>query len=287
LRCSTTARLIARSFSSSSKPPLATEERPPAAEERPHLAKAKQAISNLFHGDREARVELEQTHSKLLERGKFVHEKQVHSVKPEAWDDYCGIISEEYARIAKDPQFKANLFGSWNTEIGSLDTAIHIWEFNNYPGYTETMQLLSTDPTHTAFKKAVAPMLRERSNQMLLEFNFWDGSAPATPGGIYELRTYTLKPGRLLEWEQEWHRGLEARRKFVQPIGAWFSQLGDLNVVHHMWAYPNLQVRKKMREAAWQVDGWAQTVVNTVRLVDKMECQILRPMSTVEPAMMK
>jgi hypothetical protein len=32
--------------------------------------------------------------------------------------------------------------------------------------------------------------------------------------------------------------GIEARRKFVAPIGAWFSQIGRLHQVHHMWQYP-------------------------------------------------
>ena len=29
------------------------------------------------------------------------------------------------------------------------------------------------------------------------------------------MRTYQLQPGKLLEWEASWRRGLEARRKFV------------------------------------------------------------------------
>ena len=33
-------------------------------------------------------------------------------------------------------------------------------------------------------------------------------------------------------------KGLECRRQFCEPIGAWFTQLGDLNTVYHMWAYP-------------------------------------------------
>lgn len=49
-------------------------------------------------------------------------------------------------------------------------------------------------------------------------------------------------------------------------------------IVHHMWAYPDLQVRKEMREKAWQVDGWAQTVYNTVDLIETMEATIMRPM---------
>ena len=36
--------------------------------------------------------------------------------------------------------------------------------------------------------------------------------------------------------------GIEARRKFVAPIGAWFSQVGRLHHVHHMWQYPYVQL---------------------------------------------
>lgn len=33
-------------------------------------------------------------------------------------------------------------------------------------------------------------------------------------------------------------KGIEARRQFVEPVGAWFSQIGRLHQVHHMWQYP-------------------------------------------------
>jgi hypothetical protein len=58
-------------------------------------------------------------------------------------------------------------------------------------------------------------------------------------------------------------KGLECRRKYCQPVGAWFSQLGQLNVVHHMWVFPDLETRKESRAAAWQEKGWAETVWNT------------------------
>ncbi|CAJ0762233.1 12000_t:CDS:2, partial [Entrophospora sp. SA101] len=74
------------------------------------------------------------------------------------------------------------------------------------------------------------------------------------------------------------HRGLECRRQFCEPVGAWFSQLGFLNCVHHMWQYPDLENRKITREKAWEVDGWAETVYKTVRLVQKMEANILKPL---------
>lgn len=37
-------------------------------------------------------------------------------------------------------------------------------------------------------------------------------------------------------------RGIEARRKFVAPVGAWFSQIGRLHQVYHMWQYPSVEL---------------------------------------------
>lgn len=85
------------------------------------------------------------------------------------------------------------LFGSWEVEIGNLDQAIHIWEFNNYPGYTEAWNMLRRDEEYQKFQTKLRPMLNSRKNQILLEFAFWNNSAPANHGGIYELRSYTIR----------------------------------------------------------------------------------------------
>lgn len=82
---------------------------------------------------------------------------------------------------------------------------------------------------------------------MCLEFAFWyttpydQQQSAAKLSSIYELRSYLLKPGNLLEWEQQWKQGLQIRRKYCQPVGAWFTQLGQLSLVHHMWVYPSLE----------------------------------------------
>lgn len=31
--------------------------------------------------------------------------------------------------------------------------------------------------------------------------------------------------------------GIEARKKVIAPVGAWFSQVGRLHQVHHIWQY--------------------------------------------------
>jgi len=48
------------------------------------------------------------------------------------------------------------------------------------------------------------------------EFRFWPTSPPRQLGGVFELRSYTLHPGNLLEWETHWQKGLAARREVME-----------------------------------------------------------------------
>ncbi len=66
------------------------------------------------------------------------------------------------------------------------------------------MNKLRVDKEYAQFQRQLRPMLRSRENQIMLEFAFWEGVQPE-PNGVYELRSYLLKPGRMLEWETEWY----------------------------------------------------------------------------------
>ncbi|KAI9270430.1 hypothetical protein BDA99DRAFT_320171 [Phascolomyces articulosus] len=241
---------------------------------------ANEFIEAVLYGSKKIKEEDNQTHSKTLARGKYVHELQKHKVKPDKVEEYINLVSTYLPKFANDPRNDLHLCGSWEVVIGEQDTFVHIWEYKGYPGHRNTLARLAEDPEYNTFMKQLRPLLISRENNVMLEFSFWKTSPPMeTDGGIYELRHYQLKPGRLLEWETEWRKGLECRRQFCEPVGAWFSQLGELHSVHHMWTYPDLQTRKTTREDAWNVDGWAETVYKTVRLVDNMSSYILKPLN--------
>jgi len=84
--------------------------------------------------------------------------------------------------------------------------------------------------THTAQSlqehlNRMIPHLQSRQHQIVSEFSFWPSSPPRDSGyedgGVYEMRTYQLQPGKLIEWEHAWRRGLEARKRFVvSPVRA-------------------------------------------------------------------
>lgn len=81
-------------------------------------------VSKLFYGSAEAQqdtLQLEESHSKVLARGKYVHELVFHRVKPDMVDEYMELIGKEFPRRASDPKAGVKLVGSWNTEIGEGD----------------------------------------------------------------------------------------------------------------------------------------------------------------------
>ncbi|PWO00940.1 NIPSNAP-domain-containing protein [Tilletiopsis washingtonensis] len=246
--------------------------------------KAKQGLlKSLMHGSPHARAEsptVSQSHSKTVGRGKYIHEIQRLVVRPDAVDELRAVLAEFYPRLHKsDGGDGGRLVGSWEVVVGDQETFYTVWEYDGYAGYDEVQASLAKSETYAALQKKLRPLLSSRSNWLAQEFGFWATSPPNTNmGGVVEWRTYHLKPGMLLEWETNWRRGLEARRKYVQPVAAYFTQIGGLHTVHHLWHYPNLDERKKTRDAAWQVETWNDTVSQTVKLIDKMHAQIMKPL---------
>lgn len=243
---------------------------------------ARGLISAILHGSQTAKEEGQQDiqqHSRLVARGKYIHAFEGHRVKLDRTEEYKAAAEKYYMGLVEDPELHVKLTGSWETLVGpDMDSFVHILEFENYTGYDRSMDLIRSSK-HMENYKALLPFINSRWSQLCQEFAFFPSAPPHNEGGIFELRSYTLKPGSLLEWENAWRVGIEARAKVIAPVGAWFSQVGRLHVVHHMWQYKDLNQRKLMREKAWSQQGWPETVVKTARLADIMDASILTPLS--------
>ncbi|MCJ8740529.1 hypothetical protein PDJAM_G00060040 [Pangasius djambal] len=75
-------------------------------------------------------------------------------------------------------------------------------------------------------------------------------------------------------------RAIELRQQNNEAVGGFFSQIGSLYMVHHLWAYKDLQSREETRNAAWQHEGWDEVVYYTVPLIQHMESRIMIPLKT-------
>ncbi|KAA6408361.1 MAG: hypothetical protein FRX48_08103 [Lasallia pustulata] len=243
--------------------------------------KRKGALSSLIYGTQEGQQmdrEIEKSFSQVLARGKYVHSIVFHQVKPDKVDEYVKLVGGWYPRMAGIEENHVHLVGSWRTEVGDCDTFVHIWEYQRYHGYHSSLHSIASHPDFADFDRKLKTLITHKQTSLMQEFSFWPTTPPRQLGGVFELRSYTLHPGNLLEWETQWRRGLKARREVMEGVGAWFVQVGDLNTVHHLWQFADLEERKARREMSWGVEGWGETVHKTVPLIQSMKSRILIPM---------
>lgn len=154
-------------------------------------------------------------------------------------------------------------------------------------------------------EKERGELLRSRHLQYLLAFSYWPQIIAREKSHIYEMRSYRLKPGTMIEWGNNWARGIQFRQNNNEAYAGFFSQIGRLYNVHHIWCkhwhisklrisriilnmiiskwsisstgYKSLQDRKECREASWRSPGWDECVAYTVPLIKDMHCRILVP----------
>ncbi|RKF80332.1 Protein NipSnap-like protein 1 [Golovinomyces cichoracearum] len=247
-------------------------------------SEAKGKLSTLIYGtkegrelDRELDRQVQASFSQMLARGKYVHSIVFHEVKPDKVDEYTELVGGWYPKMAGMADNKVHLVGSWRTEVGDCDTFVHIWEYHRYSGYHASLHSIASQPGFPAFDKKLKSLINSKRSSLMQEFSFWPTTPPRRLGGVFELRSYQLKPGNLLEWESHWRRGIMARKEVMEGVGAWFVQIGDLNTVHHLWQFADLEERKIRREQSWSREGWGETVQKTVPLIHSMQSRILIP----------
>jgi hypothetical protein len=98
---------------------------------------------------------------------------------------------------------------------------------------------------------------------------------------IYEMRTYTLKPGKVAEFEDRFAQRLPYREKHSKLGAFWHTEFGPLNQVVHVWPFESLQHRMEVREAMAK-DPDLQRMRGT-DLIASQESEIYMPAPFMRP----
>ena len=100
---------------------------------------------------------------------------------------------------------------------------------------------------------------------------------------IYELRTYTLMPGKQAEYLR---LNSEIGRKvrgdnYGKLEGSWTTEFGTLNQYVHLWSYPDLNERERLRSELAKNETWTKEYLPQIRPL--MIAQQNKIMSAVIP----
>ena len=103
---------------------------------------------------------------------------------------------------------------------------------------------------------------------------------------IYELRTYTLVPGmqaQYLKLNAEVGRKIRGDKYGVLQ-GAWTTEFATLNQYVHLWGYPDLNERDRLRAELARNDDWAKSYVSQIRpMILAQENKILSAVLPLSP----
>lgn len=91
---------------------------------------------------------------------------------------------------------------------------------------------------------------------------------------IYEIRTYTLKPGSVAEFKKRFESSLANRLKYSELAAFWHTEIGPLNQVIHVWPFEDLQQREEIRNRAAQEPDWPP---KNAELMLSMQSEIFTP----------
>ena len=110
--------------------------------------------------------------------------------------------SEEAAKVIRKREERAAVRAERQEGEGSGGGggahAVHAQNINP----EEARKALAADPTWVGtYMKPMLPMLAGQKNVVMNAFPWCALTLPTTPGGVYELRQYTAKPGTLGGWE--------------------------------------------------------------------------------------
>lgn len=221
-----------------------------------------------------------ESHSRMLSDKEIIYSLQTHNYRPDAKKAYLDNVKNTLDFIKSQDRISraVELVGSWTVNVGDQDQALHLWKFTG--GYEKIdlyNEILLNSHDYQKLREEQGKIVRSRHLQYLLAFSYWPQIVARNPKNIYEIRSYALKPGTMIEWGNNWARAINFRKNNEEAFAGFFSQIGRLYNVHHIWCYENLNKRKETRESAWRSPGWDECVAYTVPLIREMHCRIMVP----------
>lgn len=179
-----------------------------------------------------------ESHSRMLSDKEIVFGLQTHNFRADSKEAYLQNVKNCVGLIASEPSLDKNveLIGSWTVSVGDQDQALHLWQ---YTGGFETIdtlkEVLGKSKDYERLMLEQGKLVRSRHLQYKLAFSYWPQIVKRQPKHIYEVRSYALKPGTMIEWGNNWARAINYRKNNEEAFAGFFSQIGRLYNVHHFW----------------------------------------------------
>lgn len=150
------------------------------------------------------------------------------------------------------PSAGGTLVGAFATDIGDLSRVLLLREFAdaNAAADAKLKLLMDGDPL------GCGDWLVSLKSESYALFPFLDAPKPGAHGKWYELRTYSLRHGKLAETVEAWKDALPARHAMSPCLGVFTALDGEQPRFLNIWAYSSVDERAKVRADAVAQGLW-------------------------------
>ncbi len=208
------------------------------------------------------------------------YELRTYKLFPGMLEDYlklaANLESEIFGHDNGDYKF-GKLEGQWYTEFGTLNQAVILVHYRDLDEGDSVRAEPFKNREWQRFTQRIRSTLVAQETKMLCAL--LPLQPPAGEGNIYELRTYRTRPGALSEWLEHFKSIMPVREKYSKNVGLWQTQIGQLDEVSHLWAYPDLNDRAIIRANLKNNPEWQAFLGKGNRLLVNMESVVLNPMA--------
>jgi len=144
------------------------------------------------------------------------------------------------------------LLGCWRTEIGQLGRLLLLRGFETAEELAGERRraLLSGDPFHAG------GVVTALSMESYAPFPFLPPVQPRPMGGIYEFRTYHLKPGGLPPTLAGWEKAIKPAREYTSHLVINMYALDGPPRITHIWGFESLEQRAALRAKFYAAKLW-------------------------------
>ena len=160
----------------------------------------------------------------------------------------------------------------WSAEMGPLNQVIHIWPYESLKERSDVRVAVSQSGVWPP--RGIEGLLGE-DNEILSPAPFmrpWGDVQEL--GSVYEIRTYTIKPGNIPDMIDRWGEVMHHREKHSPLAACWYTEVGDLLRWIHVWPYANLDERTRIRAEAAKDPHWPP---GTREFIVRQESRIVIP----------
>jgi NIPSNAP len=158
-----------------------------------------------------------------------------------------------YAALQEQlPAAGGTLLGAFAADIGDLSRVMLLREFADADAAARAKQalLLQSDPL------GCGEWLVSLKSESHALFPFLDAPVPAALGKWYELRTYSVRQGKLGKTIEAWKDALPARHALSPCVGVFTALDGEQPRFLNIWAYGSVDERAKIRADAVAQGVW-------------------------------